>query len=68
MGVYDNYEEIQLKVGDVCLNTFKIEDKVTISDGVYITQFNEVVVIKDGKLLYAETNVAIFDKYGNKYE
>jgi hypothetical protein len=49
MGIYDTYGnlEMQMKVGDVCMNRFSVGDKVHISDGVYLC-YEGVLVIKDG--------------------
>jgi hypothetical protein len=60
MGLFDNYEHVQIKVGDPYLRQFEIGDKVPIIDGVYVG--NEgVVVVKDQIL------VAVFDQLISKW-
>jgi len=65
MGVYDTYGELcgQLKVGDVCMNTFLVGDTVPIPDGVYVT-LGSVIVVKDG-IFIAEYEV-LTDKWGGQ--
>jgi len=62
MGVYDCYEDIQLKVGECVLRQYKIGDKVGIPDGVYIAP-DGAVVIKDRIFIMTTTNIQ--DKWGD---
>jgi len=61
MGLFDTYENCQLKVGDVGLKNYKIGDKVEIPDGIYIA-LEGIIIIKNGVLIGA--NEPIFDKWG----
>lgn len=63
MGVYDEYNEIQLKVGECVLRNYEIGDAVEISDGVYVAP-DGTVIIKDGKLLTTFEKDQVWDKWG----
>ena len=63
MGVYDIYEGIQLKVGDVTMCTYRIGDKVNIEDGIYVG-YEGMVVVKDG--IFIAKYRYLTDKWGNK--
>ena len=67
MGVYDEYGKkgVQLKVGCCELKQYKIGEKVSIPDGVYVGH-EGIIVILNGKLL-AEFD-HIIDKYGEIVE
>lgn len=61
MGMYDTFNGIQLKVGDCVLDNFKIGDKVSIPDGVYLAPDGVVVVLR-GVLVF--TSPVIHSKWG----
>ena len=63
MGVYDIYEGVQLKVGDVTMREYTIGETVTLADGVYVG-YEGVIVIKDS-IFIAEYRY-ITDKWGCK--
>ena len=50
MGVYDEYGEVQLKVGPCCLAQYEIGDEVEIPNGVYAGHEGLVVVV-DGAFI-----------------
>ena len=47
MGVYDTYDDIQLKVGAMVMAVYEIGDEVEIPDGVYVG-LEGIVVIHEG--------------------
>jgi len=61
VGVYDEYEGIQLKIGDCNLDSFRIGDKVPIDDGIYIA-YEGAAIVLDGVLI--TTDLKLFDKWG----
>jgi len=69
MGVYDIYREkdsefnVQIKVGEVCLNQFLVGDEVSIPDGIYFGNEGAVVIYK-GKFAAIISPNQIFDKWG----
>jgi len=66
MGLFDTYAGVQLKIGDVCLRSFRVGHAVPIPDGIYLAR-EGIVVIKEGKLLASfEGDDIIFDKWGGK--
>ena len=67
MGIYDSYEDVQLKVGDVGLACYKRGDPVDIADGVYIAP-NGLVVIDQGKLVRVYAEHEIWDKWGGRLD
>lgn len=60
MGVYDDYEHVQLKVGDVCCHRYKVGDTVDIPDGLYFG-YGGAVAIRDGQF------VGVFDRVLDKW-
>lgn len=62
MSVYDEYGDVQLKVGDVCCRMFTIGDEVDISDGVYCGH-EGFIVIKDG--IFIAEYAYIYTKWGD---
>lgn len=68
MGVYDIYGvlEVQLKVGDVGLEHFKVGDKVYIPDGIYFGREEAAIVIKDG--IFVAEFPRIMDKFGHEID
>jgi len=65
MGIYDEYEGVQLKVGDVGMCYYRIGDKVKLQDGVYVAP-DGAVVIKNKKLFMTTKNVQ--DKWGGNIQ
>ncbi len=65
MGTPDTYENIQLKIGNPMMNVYKLGDKVSIPDGVYLAP-EGAVVIRDGKLLFTTSNIQ--DKWGGEVD
>jgi hypothetical protein len=61
MGVFDTYNGIQLKVGEITMANFKIGHKVPIDEGVYLAP-QGVVVVLGGKLAY--TSKIVLSKWG----
>lgn len=65
MGIFDEYENVQMKVGNPGCRNFKIGDIVPIPDGVYFG--NEgAVVVADRKLVLVLEQVR--DKWGGAYD
>jgi hypothetical protein len=65
MGLFDTYGNIQLKVGDLNCNHFKVGQKVNIPDGVYVAP-EGVVVIQEGKLKAAIETDHVTSKWGDE--
>ena len=65
MGMYDYFGDVQLKVGDCCMNNYKIGDAVPIADGVYVG-YEGVVVIQTG--LFIAFHPKLKDKWGNEID
>jgi len=65
MGIYDYYENMQMKIGDVQMNTYKVGDSVDISDGVYVG-YEGVVVIKDS--VFVAFFEEMLDKWGGELD
>jgi hypothetical protein len=63
MGAYDIYGKrgMQIKAGERLMNTYKIGDKTTLKDGIYIA-LEGAIVIHKGKFI-AEFDQLI-DKWG----
>ena len=72
MGVYDQYGDVQLKIGPCMMDQYKIGDKVPIKDGIYLEpgygtgrqKETRAVVVRDGIFQYIEKNVR--NKWGGK--
>lgn len=62
MGMFDNFDGIQIKAGPCEMLHFDIGDKAPIADGVYVG-YEGVVVIKGGVFVAAFDN--LFDKWGD---
>lgn len=60
MGIYDEYGDAQIKIGDVSMKQYKIGYKVPLSDGIYVDHSVAIVVL-GGKF------VAQFDKLYTKW-
>ena len=60
MGLYTNYENVQLKVCDRTMKTYLTGDRVPIPDGVYVG-LEGVVVIDKGRL------ARVYDKLYSKH-
>jgi hypothetical protein len=65
MGMFDTYEDVQLKVGPCFLNTYKVGDVVGLPDGVYLGYEGAVVVI-DNK--FTARFPYILNKWGGRVE
>ncbi|MBC8462417.1 MAG: hypothetical protein H8D67_30975 [Deltaproteobacteria bacterium] len=63
MGVYDEYGEIQLKVGPCCLVQYDIGDEVEIPDGVYVGHEGLVVIVEG---IFIATFEHITTKWGQE--
>lgn len=63
MGIYDEYEDIQLKVGPCCLAQYKTGDEVEIPNGVY-AGYGGLVVIIEG--VFVAKFEHIITKWGNE--
>jgi len=61
MGLFDTYGESQIKAGDPWQHNYKLGDKVTIPDGIYLGSPN-FIVIKDGVFI-AEVG-RLYDYFG----
>lgn len=60
MGVYNIYGNVQIKIGDVFMKTFKLGDQSELPDGVYIG-YEGVIVIHKGIF------IAEFEHVHNKW-
>jgi hypothetical protein len=65
--MFNTYDDVQLKVGDLTLAQYHLGDKVDIPDGLYFG-LEGVVAIGGGQLLMTYTNHQLMDKHGNKIE
>ena len=65
MGIYDTYEGIQLKIGDVQMTYFSIGDAVPRPDGIYFGHEGAVAIFK-GKLVGSYTDGQYIDKWGER--
>lgn len=63
MGIYDTYDDAQIKVGDIYFSHFEVGDKVEISDGLYFA-YEGVVVIIGGKFAAKFDYERVWDKWG----
>lgn len=61
MGVFDEYNGIQLKIGNCACRNFKVGDKVNISDGAYLG-YEGIVIIIDG--VFVKSFPFLIDKWG----
>jgi len=65
MGVYDEYEGIQIKAGDCEMKSYKVGGETNLPDGVYIG-YEGIVVIVDG--VFVKSFLYLFDKWGGVIE
>lgn len=66
MGMYDIYGDfgIQLKVGDVEMNHYRLGQKVSVDDGIYLAP-DGVVVVKDGIFVVDFQHPCLWSKWGD---
>ena len=63
MGIYDIYGNVQIKIGNVEMNCYKIGEKVHLSDGIYVGHEGIVVIIY-GK--FAAEFEILYSKWGDE--
>jgi predicted RNA-binding protein with TRAM domain len=62
MGIYDTYDNIQLKVGELTLTDYEIGDKTDLHDGIYVAPDGIVVIVAG---VFVATFDHMVDKWGN---
>ena len=65
MGVYDTYDDVQLKAGDCLMKHHEIGDYTTLPDGVYVCP-EGVVVILDKQ--YSAKFDKLISKWGDEMD